>query len=182
MITNYFFQHEFSVLDVKVSSRKIELVQRLQSEHIKESQRGSKKRKLNHEEVQEQSSIILNMPVEVIEYIFDYLDIDDLSAVSATCKRMQQLAGRVYQQSYSGLRPQLQGSQRNWTIKIYREYGTKPHSTGIDYLIPFVDKMFSAHVERHKILHPGSKFLRLRQLTVQGASYNTDKINRMKEF
>lgn len=162
---------------------------RLQSATIKEfgtkKKRGAKKKKLNHEEI-EQTSLILKMPVEIVEYIFDYLKLDDLRAISATCKRMQQLATWTYKKIHPGLIPFFTGSsnKRYPDIKICRyEYG---NDVDMENFIPFLEKItiFKTGFEKnvlYKFIDRQSEFQHLKQLTITDVGLTDVKIQRMQK-
>lgn len=69
-----------------------------------------KKRRLNREQAEvaaiaddasDHPSDILKLNVDCCEEAFDYLSLDSLINISQTCKRLHQVAGNIYQQSYS---------------------------------------------------------------------------------
>lgn len=73
-----------------------------------------------------------------------------------------------------------EGSQRDWDVRIRRpQYD---HDIDIEYFVPFVDKIFVWHIDRHKFLNPGSRCHMLKHLRVRDTNFNTVKIDRMKRF
>lgn len=195
---------------LKVSGNKTALAKRLQSA-VKMNLRKTKlkniqcaqKKKLNHYEDErseavyefpetsaEESVGILEMPIEIIEYIFDYLDIEELSAVSKTCKWMQQVARRSYHQNYSGLYPyfdDLRGREiKNGIVDILR-LGYKPNYIEVDSFIPLFDKiLISSHtITRERTLYKlndlQSQFLQLKELSIIEIDMTNVNIGKMKE-
>lgn len=156
--------------------------------------RGAKKRKLNHDALaanSERSSVILKLPVEIIEYIFDYLDLEDLRAVSATCKRMQQIATQVYQQIHSGLCPVFYGHKpRRRLCKGYGDVEIHRHeydnNVDMENFIPFLDKIkiFQGGITKdvlYKFIDRQSEFHQLKQLIIYNSDFTNVKIDRMQE-
>lgn len=66
-----------------------------------ERKSNAKRRKKNDQRIELQSSEIFKLPIEMLEYIFDYLPAKDLCSVAKTCK--WQVAAQCYQKNYSGV-------------------------------------------------------------------------------
>lgn len=118
------------------------------------------------------------MPVEIIDYLFDYLDLGSLSAIGATCKQMQQIAGHIFQRNYSGLLAYFYGSKKEWEVKI--PHSKCDHAIDIKYFVPFVDKIFCGHKRYLKIHNPQSAFHQLKQLTVERVDFDAFEIDGME--
>ncbi|KAG4067309.1 hypothetical protein HA402_000300 [Bradysia odoriphaga] len=169
-------KRELRLRGLRVKGNKSELAERLQL---------AMKMHLKKLTTQNKSSIILKMPVEIIQYIFDYLNLEDLSAVSATCKQMQNLAAQVYRKSYSGILP---------VFNIFKGYGDvafRQHKDNeyfdVGYFIPFFDRMyiFDNTPRRGFVLEEfidrQSEFHQLNSLIIC-AHFNTIKIDRLAEI
>lgn len=126
----------------------------------------------------EHSLNILELPTEILEYIFDYLDLCDLHDVAKTCKRMQQIAGNCFKQNFIGIEPSFRIAQFRIYDKFYINYY---------YFIQFFDKIriLEPIKERpnvfYKFLELKSEFRALQNLRASGVNFNDITIGDMEE-
>lgn len=101
------------------------------------------KSEVNELSVASEHPLFHNIPVKIIENIFDYLELKDLSAMCGTSKHMQKIACRVYQTSYRGIVPQMKRSGNNhWIVRFYRKNNVRfPYDVDFTYFIPCIDRM-----------------------------------------
>lgn len=62
----------------------------------------SNEKESNRNEAAGRSAHILELNIDCVEEAFDYLPLGDLICIGSTCKRLNQVAGYIYQQNYSG--------------------------------------------------------------------------------
>lgn len=91
-----------------------------QNKSIIKGRQGAKRRKLNGQsnENEIQSSYIFKLPVEIFEYILDYLPLQNLNTVSETCKYMKRIVAEFYRRHFSGLCPIFCEEQKMINQKI----------------------------------------------------------------
>lgn len=134
-----------------------------QNKPIDNHTRDVKRRKLNGQrnENEIQSSDIFKLPVEILEYIFDYLSLRDLNTVGETCKWIQRIAGQCYQKNYSGLSPIFSRNGR-----LFIRMGKQLDQVDMNnFLIRIVDKIRIAYLDNFKdFCNRNRKFHQLRKL------------------
>lgn len=163
---------ELIICGSKVTRKNHELVERVPAMNMRvnefnsQNKRVAQNKQLNLGEV-EQSPIILEMPVEVIEYILDYLNLKDLSAVSGTCRQMQQLAGRVYQQNYSGICPEIKRVQKDWILQKIPPHSESNQEIDFEHFIPFIDKMYVCCEKKLMFLNSGLQSNHIKDLILE---------------
>lgn len=118
-----------------------------QPESSGSSQQIAKRRKLNNVRNQladgtrvppislEQTAAILKLDIDCFEEAFDYLRLKDLVSVSETCKRLHQVAGYCFQQTYLGSAV-CEDNRRG--IRSLQYGGTK---FGVNNLLRFIQKI-----------------------------------------
>lgn len=146
-----------------------------------ETEHNAKRRKYDeeHDETLDlnevQSADIFKLPIEIFERIFDYLSIEDLCAVAQMCKWMQKIAGRCYQQNYSGALPYFGCTGRTiWDKKFSLE---------IDYFAQFMHKIWIelSPINFRRFLGQQQTFHQLKKLQLSGLDLNLFQIDDMKD-
>lgn len=180
-------KRELKIRSLKVTGNKNVLAERLQLDHYDDER--SKIENDTPNTNSEQSSGILKMPMEILEYIFDDLDLADLVAVSKTCKWMYQVASRCYQQSYSGLRSYFDKIEGCGNIAIRRFDGRG--CIDIEPFIPLLNnvvvlpkmnlKMNLQEEVLYKFIDQQLKFHQLKNLGIHFMNFTDYKIADMEE-
>lgn len=129
---------------------------------------------------QQQSAHIVKFPIEILEYIFDYLQLRDLCAMSATCKCMQQAAGQFYRRKFLSLSPRLV-EKPSGRIDIQYNY---VHSFNMNILIEFIDTIQIDQRGKETILQKyidrQLEFHQNRNLTLFNFNLNKTRIDSME--
>lgn len=122
---------------------------------------GGKRRKLHTQTEVEQSGYIFKLPVEIIEYIFDYLLLKDLVAMSQTCKFMQRVAVQCYQQTFFGHTPRY--FKRG---EIFMGYKMGTVTMDQPFVEIFDKVIIHGHDQFKYFLSERCEFLQLRKLAI----------------
>lgn len=188
-------KRELLLRGLKVTGNKTVLVERLQSA-VMMSLRDAKRKKLDQYDDDCSTAVnnasaedtlgILEMPVEIIEYIFDYLETVELSAISKTCKWMQQVARCWYRKTYLGYLSELSKTREKVSVNNFR-LGYNTCFLNVDHFIPLIDKIIIVPYRNtkeeilYKFIDQQSEFQQLRQLTVRELDFTKFNIDTMQE-
>lgn len=119
---------------------------------------------------QEKTAAILKLDIDCLEEVFDYLPLEDLISVSKTCKRLQQVAGYCFQESYLG------------TAACSSSKGiTRGKNLDVEHFAHLIHKIEIYPEEGFQcFFNARSKFRRLKGIEFRGLK--TDDINRLKDI
>lgn len=93
----------------------------------------------NHAPISNKSTGLVDINDDCIDTIFDWLSLDDLSAMGATCEKLLELAGKFFQRKYpenqigirvleTGIEPEIDEKYKKHLIAFFRNVKIADHS------------------------------------------------------
>lgn len=156
------------------SNENVSIQEEVQCEMTAENENSSKKQKAEIDSEigsklqstdQNQSPAILKLNVDCFEELFDWLSLEDLHAISQTCKRLQKVVIYYFQQNCSSLDVYCEENG----ISVYN------HMLRIDSFSPFIHKVIvSDGIKRFNFV--GSKCESLKEIHFRRVTLSTQKI------
>lgn len=146
-----------------------------------ENKRSVKRRKLNDQCIELQSSEIFKLPVELLEYIFDYLPAKDLHSVTITCRWLQQVGIRCYQQNFSGVVSRFSFEEILRKANVYTPIGfecVELNPSRDKLIMKFIDKVEFNYLEDFEHFYNRNwKFQQLKRLILRNIDLRKVKVS-----